>query len=122
MPQAILIDRLIRPDPNATAWKFVLWADVPLARQIRYARPNATSAWKEITPQELADLRAGVFTEKVIVIEIEPIDFATAFVNARQEAVIQMNQFQAFITNNNPWLRTGTRYVGSGPWSIATNG
>lgn len=120
MPTAILIERLQRTAP-ATAWRVVLWVDVPAPRQRFYAKPATwQSAYRDATVQELADLRAGVLTEKVEVIEVDT-DQASAFLTARAAAEVLLGHFQTAVTNLSVWNRYGTRFNGTA-WTITNNG
>lgn len=120
MPAAILIERVQREAP-ATAWRVVLWADVPAPRQRFYSKPATwQSANRDATAPELADLRAGVMAEKVETIEVET-DQATAFATARNAAQALLSQWQTFVANYNVWNRYGTRFDGTA-WTITNNG
>lgn len=121
MPRAILIERVQRTAP-ATAWRVVLWADVPAPRQRYYAKPATwNSAYRDASPSELADLRAGVLTEAVELIEVDTADQTAAFATARAEAELLLSRFQTATTNRNVWNRYGTTFDGVS-WTITNNG
>lgn len=119
--QAFLIERVSRESP-ATAWRAVLWADVPVARQRWYAKPITwTSAYADASPADLAALRAGAMTEKVIT-----LDYAAAITlgEVQTDVRIAATRFQQSINNLNLWNRYGSTWsaaTGDNSWATTNN-
>jgi hypothetical protein len=106
--QIIALDRPIRTDPNT--FRYVLWADVPAARQRFFAHEGLISAWADALPADNTALASGAVTEIVGTIQIPPnatLAQIKTFLQTRHEA------FQDEITNNNLWVRYGTTFDGT---------
>jgi len=110
----IILDRVDEPSDNS--FRYALWAVVPVARVSAYANDALTSAWRDISAPELADLRAGVFTERVDVAHVP----AGATIGQIQAALItRWNTFQAEVTARNPTQRYGTFWDDASTWTVA---
>jgi hypothetical protein len=105
-------------DKTTDDFNFVMWADVPVARQSRYANPSATSVWTGATTQDNTDLKAGVFTERVATQRIVP---GTPMPQIQQFLQNQWSAFQSEINDANPWQRYGSTWDGT-TWTVANNG
>lgn len=91
-------------------YRYLLWADVPAARQVFYADANKTSAWKDASAGDLTALRTGAVVEYVDV--TANVENATL---AQVQAGLQnrWTDFQNGITNNNFWQRYGSFWDGT---------
>src|SRR4051812_46061556 len=106
--QIIILDRVSEPSDNS--FRFALWAVVPATRVSWYGNATLASAYKDISAQELADLRAGLFAETVDTF-VAPT--GTAIAAMRAELIARFNTFQAQITARNPTVRYGTFFDGA---------
>ena len=98
------------------AFRYAMWADVPAARQSRYADATLTSQVVGATAGELTALRNGSVVEKV-----EEARFGASTVPAVQALLInRFNAYQTEITAKNPWQRYGTSWDGSS-WTAVNN-
>lgn len=103
-------------DPNT--YNYVLWADVPAARQAHYATANATSRWTGATTQDNTNLQNGSVAEQFgsqRVLSSATLPQIEAFFQAIWTG------FQASVTANNPWIRYGSTWDGT-TWTVANNG
>jgi|SRR5262245_13710803 len=107
-----------RPDFPLTAYRYALWADVPAARQVRYADPEKTSEWLGANAADLTALRAGEVVEEVGTLDVAP-DSTQAQLQAG--LLERWQTFQSYITAYNPWQRTGSTWDGIA-WTIVNNG
>ncbi len=107
MAKIIILER-VNP-PSDLAYRYVLWADVPAARQRFHADPNKTSAYIDATTEDLATLRSGAVAEKVCVYTWQA-GVTQAQIIAELRA--QLDAFQAEVTNMNLWDRYGTIWDG----------
>lgn len=117
MSEAWIIERVMREQP-AAAWRAVLWADVTVPQRRRwYAKPaNWLSAYVDATAPQLADLRAGVLTEKVITLTYQS---DPTFVDVRADIVAELGRFQQETDVRNVWNHYGTHYDGT-TWDVIT--
>lgn len=114
MKRIIILEH--RNIPSDLDFGYVMWADVPEARQSFYANATATSAYKSASAEELAALQAGSVVELTGALS----SIASRTIQQIQGALIaRFNQFQAEITNNNRWVRYGTYWDGSA-WTSVT--
>lgn len=98
------------------AYRYALWATINEAtRQPFYANPQKTSAFKNIGAQDLADLRAGLFIEKV---EVFSSAVTLTLAQVRQELETRHTAFQAEVDAHNPWDRYGSNWNGT-TWTNA---
>src|SRR3990167_4414084 len=113
MPRLSIII-LDRPEPtNQRVYRYVLWADVPVARRPFYAAlagPTAVSAWKDALAADDTALQSGSVVEKVDTIQV-PAGATLAEIRGFLET--RWANYQAFITSLNPWQRYGTTFDGS---------
>lgn len=107
----ILLDRLGLGSIDV-AYRVAFWLDVPEERRAFYANPTATSAVKDITADELNDLRAGRFVEQVDSLTKPP---KASDEDARRMLEGSFMRRQAEINERNPWDRYGTYWDG-GSW------
>lgn len=101
-------------EPSDFSFRFVLWATVPVSRQALYADPTKTSVVKDITAEELQDLRDGKFVESQ-----ETAEFlaGTSIATIQAKLIERFNTFQAKITTANPWRFYGTSWDGTS-WDV----
>lgn len=110
MPRLRII-ALEQPDRNdPRTYRYLLWADVPTARQRFYADPAKVSAWLDATAPDNAALASGAVVERSDTMRI-PLGATLAQIKAFLEA--RHADFQADITNNNPWVRYGMTFDGT---------
>lgn len=108
MPKWIIILERIN-EPSDMAFRYVLWAEVPITRQAFYADPEATSAYKEATAEELAAIRSGAVREHCDSATY-PKDMPLAQILTDLERQWQI--FQNQVSSYNPWLRYGSYWDG----------
>ena len=93
-----------------------MWADVPSARQQKYIKPiDWLSSYKDVTSQELTDLRNGLVAEKV-----DTYNFSSGMTISAIKVDLQtnFNKFQSEINGETTWQFYGTFFDGT----IWTNG
>lgn len=97
-------------------YKYLLWADVPAARQPFYAAKQASlvSAWKDAAAGDTAALQNGSVAERVDVTTMQPGDNLAAAM-ARLQAI--WTAYQAEITALNQWDRYGSFMDTSNAWA-----
>ncbi len=109
----ILLDR--QPGPRLMV-KFVMWVDVPAARQSFYAMRQADgSAYKEATAAETVALTTGQMAELVDEISVEP---GTTIAQVKSQLEARWAAFQAEVNAANPWQNYGTFWDGTA-WTNA---
>ena len=107
---------VLEKDPGAPHYTYVLWADVPTARQALYAAawgPTRVSAWKDATNGAGSDnekLQNGSVVETQQSIDV-PVGWTLAQIEA--EVQIRWTAYQNKITTANPWIRYGTTWDGT---------
>lgn len=109
MPRRIVILKRIN-EPSDLAFEFVLWADVPAARQPFYADPTATSAYAEATAAEIDAIKTGAVAEQLdsgTAAAGTPLPEILAKLEARWE------RWQDEVNTRNPWVRYGTSWDGT---------
>ena len=98
-------------------FRYVLWADVPVARQVFYAAKQAgtVSAWKDASAGDNTALQNGSVTERV-----DQATFLAGTNLAGAEVVLQAiwTAFQAEVTNSNPWNRYGSFMDTTNSWTL----
>jgi hypothetical protein len=115
MPRLRVI--ILDQDPNIPGdYRFLMWADVPSARQSFYASPGAVSAWAGATAADNTALQNGSMTERLTSQRI-PSGVGIAQIEAFLQS--QWNAFQTSVANSNPWLHYGSTWDGT-TWSIVT--
>ena len=91
-------------------WSYVFWADVPVARASFYANAGLTSAVKDVAAGDLAALQAGTIVEKLDTIEV---DKGATIPQLQTILEAKWTDYQAMVTNFNPWTRYGTYWDGT---------
>ena len=104
--------KIIILDRDDRRTNFVLWADVPAARQRFYADAAKVSAWKDALAADNTALQTGAVAEMAGHIVMEPGD---TLAESRAKLVSSWTAFQNRITASNPWDRYGT--VWDGAWT-----
>lgn len=94
----------------APSFSYLLRADVPMAHQKHHVDPEAASAYVDITPQELAEIRAGKVVERVGDTSISP-GYTMAEMQSDLEEIWQ--RFQDEVTRGDDWKHYGTSWDGS---------
>lgn len=107
--QAICLEK---SGPNT--FKFAIWADVPLARQPFYASTSITSAWRNATSGDIANLQNGAVTERIYKFDVSTTD-TVATVEAAMAGTAA--QVQLDVSNFNPWVFYGSSLSSSGVWT-----
>lgn len=117
--RVIILERLSPQTPGPTEsiqFRYLMWADVPAARQPFYAQKQAAmvSAWKDAAQADTTALQSGAVTEFVDIIPVAP---GTSLVSV--EALLQSiwTAFQARITAENPWQRYGSFMDTTNTWT-----
>jgi len=106
-------------DPNT--YRFAMWADVPAARQSRYASTSTSttfSAWTSASTADTDALKSGAVVEKVASQRV-PAGSSLAQVEAFLQT--QWAAYQATVTSYNPWQRYGSTWDGT-TWVVTNNG
>jgi hypothetical protein len=106
--QIIILDRV--NEPSDMNFRYVMWAAVPTGRNVAYANPDATSAYKGADATELAAIQDGSVVERQ---ELASFPIGTPMATIQQYLITQFNAFQNHITNRNPTVRYGTFYDGT---------
>jgi hypothetical protein len=104
----IILERI--GEPSDLSFNYALWADVPLARQPFYANPEAVSAYKGATAEELNAIKAGQIVEQV-----GSANFLAGTPLSTIKSYLQNKfaEFQQEITARNPWVRYGSYWDGT---------
>lgn len=108
MRKVILLDRLALGTIDES-YRVAFWLEVPVERQPFYANPQAASVVKNITTEELTDLRAGRFVEAVVDLT-RPQGISETEARAMLEASYTRRQQELHALN--PWDRYGTYWDG----------
>lgn len=106
--QIIVLERL--DEPSDLNFNVAFWLVVPGTRTAFYADATKTSLYKDISAQELSDLRAGLFTEKVQKVSYlsgQPLAFI------RNDLQVKFTNLQNELNNQNPFVRYGTYFDGN---------
>src|SRR6266516_819663 len=107
---------LEQPPDNASAYKYVLWADVPVVRRSFYANANAKSAWTGATTADNTALQDGSVAEEV---SIQSVPIGTSLIQVENFLQARWQAFQDKITSSNPWLHYGSTWDGV-TWTVVT--
>jgi len=105
-------------EKDSDDFRFVMWADVPAARQTRYADPNKVSAWSGATTQDNSNLKSGAVVETVVTQRTPSGSSQAQIQNFLQD---QWTAYQAQINSYNPWVRYGSTWDGT-TWTMVNNG
>lgn len=103
--------------PGELGFRYALWADVPAARQARYANPTFETAVAGASQAEIGALRSGAVVEKV---EDGRWPAGTTVPSIQALLVSRFQDFQAEVTARNPWQRYGTSWDGT-TWTAVNN-
>ena len=119
MARKIIIQERIN-EPSDFSFRYVLWADVPAARQSFYADPAKTSSVKDATASELVALRTGAVLEQS---DTAFFPAGTTAAVIRTALIARFTTFQDRVTAENPWRFYGTSadFV-SGAWVWTAGG
>ena len=113
--RAIILERL---GTAPLMFRYVLWADVPAARQPFYAAKQAAmvSAWNGAAPADNTAIQNGSVTEYV-----DQATFPAGTSQAQAQVILQdiWTQFQAAVTASNPWFRYGSFMDTSNAWTLS---
>jgi len=109
--------RVIILEQEASAplkFHYIMWADVPLARQPFYANAAATSLWKNAAAADITAIQNGSVVEQDGHIIVNQGDTL-----ATVEALLQTawTAFQAQINAANPWVRYGSFMDTTNGWT-----
>ena len=109
---------LDKPDPtNAELFKYVLWADVPTARQPFYAKPAGTvSAWKDAIAADNSQLVSGAVSEKVDTVQVAK---GSGMAVAQAEMEARWTAYQNEVNTSNPWVRYGSTFKSGTGWVLS---
>lgn len=118
MARKIIILESNPPGTGNIAFKFAMWADVPAARQARYANATFVSEVVGATAGEISALQTGAVVEMV---REAQWNAGTTIPQIQAALVAEFNAYQARITAANPWQRYGTSYDGTS-WTAVSNG
>lgn len=110
--RVIALERPDRFDQNIL--RYVLWADVPPARQPFYAVPDKVSEWKDALPADNSAIASGAVAELV-----DTLKAPAGTTLAQLQAFLEQRHadFQANITNTNLWTRYGMTWNGT-TWTL----
>lgn len=100
---------------NPTNWQTCFWLTVPAARVTFHANPDAGSAYKLASAEELGALRDGTIVERVEAIAVPPganLAQITAALESRWQAM------QEDVTNETTYTRYGSYWDGT-TWTQA---
>ncbi len=114
----ILIRGIDNLPAGEVGFRYAFWADVPAARQIRYANPTATSEVADASQAELTAIQTGAIIERA---DESRWPAGTTIQQVQNFLITRFNAFQAQITAANPWQRTGTAWDGT-TWDVKNNG
>lgn len=111
--------RVIILEQTGTApltFRYLMWADVPAARQSFYAAQQATmtSVWKDAAAADITALQNGSVTERV---ESTTMAAGDTLVTAQTRLQAVWLSFQTSVTNTNPWLRYGSFMDTTNVWT-----
>jgi hypothetical protein len=101
---------------DANTYNFVLWADVPAARQTYYANPNAKSAWSGATTTDNTNLQTGLVAERVFA---QRVQAGTTLAQIEAFMQTQWQNYQSYVNSYNPWIHYGSTWDGN-TWTVLT--
>lgn len=97
---------------DRTAWRYLMWANVPTAIIPLFANPQARSAYKSISAADLAMLQRGAVLERVAEFTAEDPSMTLGAIRNEMEAA--WAAFQAEVTSlSNIYNRYGQYWDGS---------
>lgn len=97
-------------------FRYVMWADVPVARQAFYANAAAKSQWKDASAPETAALQSGAVVERT-----DETNFAAGLSAAQMQTALENTwaDYQAYVNAFNPWAQYGRFWQGDGSAWVA---
>lgn len=99
--------------PNPGQYRFILWADVPAARQLFYADSTKTSAWINASNADITALRNGSVVEREDIVNVG-IGKTVQDIQALLQSTWQDFQNEISATGLlNPYQRYGTFWDGA---------
>jgi hypothetical protein len=107
---------VLERDRDANGFDYVLWADVPTARQPFYASVDKKSAWKDALPADNTALQNGSVVESTGHVAFPP---GGSMAQTQAELQVRWNAFQNEINAANPWRYYGSTWDGT-TW-VVTN-
>ena len=107
---------LEQTNSSPQTYRYLMWADVPAARQAFYAAKQSgmVSAWKDASAADITALQNGSVTERVDSTTMNNGDTLNTAMT-RLQAI--WTAFQAEITAANPWVRYGSFMDTSNSWT-----
>lgn len=103
--RVIILDQV-----DQRTFRYVLWADVPVARRPFYAVAGKTSVWTGAAATDNAALTNGSVVERVDHVVVPE---GTSLPDVRTLLQAQWVGFQDEITASNPWSRYGSFWDGT---------
>lgn len=100
---------------NPTNWQTVFWMTVPAARVSFYANPDAGSAYKLASAEELGALRDGTVLERVDTVSVPPGATLAQITTALQN---RWTALQADVDAETTYSRYGSYWDGT-TWTQA---
>jgi hypothetical protein len=120
MRRIIVLDKI--PEQSGEMhFRFAMWADVPAARQARYANASFVSAVQDgsVTAAELQALQTGAVLERV---EEQKWAAATPLATIEAGLLARFTTFQAEVNAANQWARYGSFYDDTtATWTLKNN-
>jgi hypothetical protein len=95
---------------NDLHFRYVLWADVPSARQSYFADANKSTLVKDATAGEKSSITSGAILEHS---DITNYPAGTSVANIKADLINKFNDFQNSVNSFNPFQFYGTFYDGS---------
>lgn len=109
---------LDRPDPNnSTLFRYLMWVDVPAARQSFYAKPVGTvSAWTGAISGDNSQIVSGAVVEKVDTVQGHAT-WAVSDYEVELQTRWQAFHDQVVGSGGNVWNAYGTTWDGT-TWTV----
>ena len=108
----IILEKL---EASAISFRYLLWADVPVARQPFYARPGAVSMWKNANAADNLAIATGAVVEKN---EVYSSDVPQTIAEIQTALQARFTVLQAEVNAENPWVRYGTIWDDVTNWTL----
>jgi hypothetical protein len=102
---------LERTSPNTI--RYLLWLDVPAARQAFYARPGAVSKWTGAQPADNTALQSGAVVEREDIVQVPLGAPAAMFAQAKTDVIAIATAAQADLTTDPQLAVYGTFWDGT---------
>lgn len=107
---------ILNRDTDTNGFQYVLWADVPVARQPFYADPAKQSAWKDALPADNTALQNGTVAERTGYSSFPP---GGNMAQAQADMQQKWSAYQSDVGGFNPWRYYGSTWDGT-TW-VVTN-